>query len=560
MRKTFMSSLIVTLLLSVGQLALAQGNPQPIAIVSISGVQNVLKDVGTLANIAGMGNEALAVTVMGSSATEAMGIDTKKPIGAVVYLSEAGPTGYAFIPVTNIQKLLDFAKGQHMPINDDGNGNYSVTGPAGNSVALKLNGGWLFAGKSAEDLANVPADPVPMLAGLEKQYTIALRENMQAIPDDFRKMMAEQFVSGVSTAMRNTPDDNPVLMVLKPIIEAQLKQFPKILDETDQTTIGWGVDAAGKKTFIDFNGVAVAGTNLAKKYADAANVTSGFTGFLDAKAAGNLHFSAKMTAEDIESMQESVSILRERANKGIDNSNDIPEGEGKKMVKEIVGQFFDVAKDTVASGYLNDGAMLNLNDKDLSFVAGGFVADGPKLEGAIKKLVELAKNEPDFPGVTFNAESHQGVTFHTTSLPVKEPGGQMVFGPKMDVVIGIGPKAAYVSLGKNPSQALKNAIDKSTSGAAQKVPPAQFAVSVGQLVNFGLQFAPDPTAQAVAAEISKAGDKDHVRSETKASSNGGTTRIELEEGVIRAIGAGVKAQALRQMGGPPGAGGIPQPR
>ena len=38
-----------------------------------------------------------------------------------------------------------------------------------------------------------------------------------------------------------------------------------------------------------------------------------------------------------------------------DISNDIPEGDGKKAVKEIVGQLFDVVKDTIAGGKLADG-------------------------------------------------------------------------------------------------------------------------------------------------------------------------------------------------------------
>ena len=550
MRKTFLSSLIVGLLLSAGQWAAAE---TPVAIVSISGVENVLKDVSTLANIAGMGAEAAPLAMIGAQA-QAFGLDTKKPWGAVLYLGEAAPRGMAFVPVSNFQQLLNMAKTFKLPVQDNGNGTYSLTGPAGNTAVIKEQNGWMFVAQSADDLANLPADPTTLLAGLDKQYTIAIRANLQSVPAPLRDQLVALIKAGAQGGMRRIPDEEETqFMFRQKMVEAQIAQIGTLINETEQFTFGWAVDGTAKKTSLDFNMTAVAGSNLAKQFAKAKDLKSDFTGFLNPAAAGNFHFTGKLEAADIQQLSQALVEVREKAMKGVDNDANIPNDEGKKVVKDIVNQLLDVAKATIESGKIDGGAVLNLASKNLTFAAGAYVADGAGIESALKKLVEIAKNEPDFPGVNFNVATHQGVRFHTTSLPNPDPQAQQVFGDKIDVAIGIGDKSVYLAIGKDSVQTLKDIIDKSASGTSQTVLPAEFALSLGQLLNFISQFDSNPMLAGVSAEVSKANGQDHVRVQSKSVENGATGHVELEEGVIRAIGAAAK------MGIAGGAGGAPRP-
>ena len=558
MRKTFLSSLIVGLMLSAGHLPAAE---TPVAIVSISGVENVLKDVNTLANIAGLGAEAMQFTMIGGVQAQAMGLDTKKPWGAVMYLGEGAPKGMLFVPITDLQKLLTMAKGFNLPIQDNGDGTYSLTGPAGNSVVLKEQKGWLFVAQSADNLANLPDDPTTLLGGLDKQYTIAIRANLQSIPAPLRDQFIALIKSGAQGGLRRLPgEEETQFLVRQKMVEAQIQQLGTMINETDQFTLGWGVDGAGKKTTLDFNLTAVAGSNLAKQFAKAKDLKSDFTGFLNAQAAGNFHLVSKIEPPDVEQLTQGLASMRERAMKGVDNDTNIPNDEGKKVVKEIVNQLFDVAKATIESGKLDGGAVLNLSAKNLTFAAGAYVADGAGIESALKKLVEIAKNEPDFPGVNFNVATHQGVRFHTTSLPNPDPQAKQVFGDKIDVALGVGDKSVYLAVGKDTLQTLKDIIDKSASGSSKAVLPAEFALSLGQVLNFISQFDGNPMVAAVAAEVAKANGQDHVRVQSKPMENGAVGHVELEEGVIRAIGAAAK-MGIAGGGGPggprpKGAGGI----
>ena len=92
-----------------------------------------------------------------------------------------------------------------------------------------------------------------------------------------------------------------------------------------------------------------------------------------------------------------------------------------KPPRTIVNQLLDVADATVKAASMDCGASLVLKPGSLGFVAGGFVADGEKLADAVKKLAGLAaKKDPNFPGINFDAETYEGVTFHTAKIPLQK--------------------------------------------------------------------------------------------------------------------------------------------
>ena len=88
------------------------------------------------------------------------------------------------------------------------------------------------------------------------------------------------------------------------------------------------------------------------------------------------------------------------------------------------------------------------------------------------------QNEPDFPGVKFNVETHAGVSFHTLALPMTEDEAKQMFGDKLDIVVGTGPTAAYLALGPDGMSKLKSAIDKSQSTPGKSVLPMQIMVAM----------------------------------------------------------------------------------
>ena len=138
--------------------------------------------------------------------------------------------------------------------------------------------------------------------------------------------------------------------------------------------------------------------------------------------------------------------------KGIDADKNLNTDEERDKAKAIIGQFLQVAEDTVKGGKSDAGAVLLLKPKSLSFGVGGLVADGNKLAGALKDLVAFAKDKSvPLPEVKFDAEKHAGVTFHTVSIPLQtsKEEAQVLLGDPLQVVVGTGAKSAYLAFGQD---------------------------------------------------------------------------------------------------------------
>ena len=307
--------------------------------------------------------------------------------------------------------------------------------------------------------------------------------------------------------------------------------------------MGLSIDTEAEQIFLEGSATAKAGTELAGKMALLADAKSAFTGFLIPDAAATLNFSQKMAPDDVEQMLGMLKMAREQALKQIDNDSKLPDQNARTAAKDIVGALLDIVKDTVQKGKIDGGAALVLDaDADeVQFVAGGLVADGKKLEATLKKLVELAKNEPDFPGVKFNADSHKGVSFHTIKVPIDDPYAAKILGEELEIVIGTGKSSVFVGVGDDTITLLKEVIDNSAANGNMPVPPMQFSLSIGPILKFAATVDDNPQVAALAAASEKVEGNDHIIVTAKPIERGLSYRVEIEQGILKIIGEAAKA-------------------
>jgi hypothetical protein len=168
-------------------------------------------------------------------------------------------------------------------------------------------------------------------------------------------------------------------------------------------------------------------------------------------------------------------------------------------------------------------------------------------------LAELSKDEPDFPEIKWDAETHAGVSFHTMSVPVREPDAQEFLGESIDVVLGTSDTSFYIAAGSDAATQLKGIIDASKAKGAQTVPPVQVSIAAKPILQFASQFA--PPIGLLAAVVGQSGDKDHVKIVNKIEGNQSITRITVEEGMLKAIGM-AGAMLSEAMGGGGGGGEV----
>ncbi len=517
---------------------------KPVAVVAIESIDQLFKDVDYLAEAAGQADATMMAKGMAGPFME--GLDKSRPIGAVVSTDGAEFRVVVFVPVTDLDKVLQPLAAMLGPSEDAGDGVLKI---AGGQAFVKEAGGWAFIAQQPDHLSDLPADPKALLDGLDQKYALAVRGYVQNVPEGLRTMAMGFIKQGMAPGMQRQPgEDEAMFAFRKRMANLQLEQLEMVTKETDQMTIGWAVDTQAQETYLDVEVTAVPGTKMAEQMAQGAEATSGFAGFVSDDAAVVIHAVSKISPSDQEQLTGMIKTLRANTAKAIEEED--LGAEGEQAAKDIVSNFFDVLDATVKGGKMDLGAALMLEGKSLFFGAGLQVADGAKVEDGLRKLAELAKDEPDFPGVNFDADTHAGVSFHTIAVPVPEDEAEAhaMFGETLNIVIGTSDSAAYFAAGTNAAATLKKIIDDSAGKAAAKMPPAQMVVSLTPIFQFATQFQPDMAPLAVMLEGTDG--KDHVTMSQTPIQNGVRMKIGVEEGVLKLIGT-----AATMFGG--GGGGPP---
>lgn len=527
----------------------ARAELKPLLVVSVAGVDEVLADVKYVTKASGVEGAGTTAEFFGKAYTN--GVDRKRPIGVIV--APKGPGEFiavSFIPVSDLKAVLDTLKEPVGEAKDAGDGVLEL--PAGpKSVFIKEVNGWAFVAQEKEHLAELPADPVALLGTLPKDYTMAVKVNLQNLPAELKKMIADQMRMGLSQALENAPAEGGVDREFQEKMgRIYVENFIRILDETEEVVVGLQIDAAGQRTFLDIAQTAVAGTRMAKQLEALANTKSAYSAFLMPEAAVSFNASGTVAKEDLDQLKAMMDGVKANALKDLDNNPDL-DATRRAAAKELLGGFIDVVMKTFEEGKIDGGATLLLEPKSLNFVAGGVVADGPRIEALLKKLAEVAKDEPEAPEIKLGAGQHGGITLHkiTGPIPEGEKDAREILGDKLNFVVGTGPKSVYVSFGKDAEGLLKKMIDQVTQKGPAQVPPSQLNVALLPILKFAASVDENPIVPALVSVLEKSG-KDKITLVTEPRPRGSNTRILVEEGVLQLIGEGIKQAGLGG-GGPP---------
>lgn len=314
----------------------------------------------------------------------------------------------------------------------------------------------------------------------------------------------------------------------------------RTIGELQDAKVGWRIDRETKRTYLDLSATAGKNSGLDGQLAQIAGMRTAFHGFQFADAAFNAHWLGQADSSDAAAFAKVVESVCSRSLKEIEDeaiSND-----EKTVRKDLTSQIFDVFKRSVASGRSDGAVSLRLSDSGTTLVAGAYIADGPKLEAAVKTIGQfLQQHHPAFASLRFDVEKTDGVSLHTMSIPA--PNGDdhekfvQMFGDQLDIVLGFGPEAVYVAAGRDAMAALKTSIEKSKSPESVSSP-------------FEVTLAVKPVADFVAA-VGRGNDQAQAKaiSEVLASTSGDavvrittligkrtvTLRLEATEGIVQFI-------------------------
>jgi len=567
-RRTLLSALAVALLLGGRSAYPAEETPaaglKPLVTVSFAGYDELRADiefVGKLGNSPQMAQGLEGMLKQMTQGKGLAGLDTKRAWGAVVQTDgqQQFPI-YGFIPVTDLKQLMgvvrDFPVAQVPEDPADGVYEIATDGP---SLFVQQKGGWAFITSSREGLAQVPADPQKALGDLNQKYDLAVRASIQNVPSDYRKMFVDQMKAGAEIGMGRLPGESDEDFALRQGVAKQMiQQIDTMINDLDEVLIGWAIDRQAGTSYIDFQVTAVAGTKTAAQFAQAATVTSNFAGFDLPGAALTGNWGGTLTDSDATQAKSAITNVRTAALKELKNQGLSPDE--LKLASQLLSDLLDVAEKTIEGKRIDGGLALLLKPGALTFVAGGTIADGAKLEKALKQLAaEVQKAEPKVAQILkLDAETHQGIRFHTLAVPTKEMNDETaakLFGDTLDVILGISDSSVYLALGRDAASTLKQVIDQSKAQAGKQIPPMRIALAATPIAKFVAEVADEEGAKQMAtvigAMLEQSGGKDHLILTSKPVPNGATVRLEVEEGLLKLPGLALGERLRAEPGAAP---------
>ena len=441
--------------------------------------------------------------------------------------------------------MMTLVEAQLGPAQDAGNGIKQLNGPV--NIFIKEQGGWAHISNSAEGLAKLPRDPLTLLGGLNESYDFAVRVNLQAIPALVRNMPVSWVKAGVESSLERAPEESDEdYEARRKFVQNEVAQMEKMVNEVEEIMIGWNYDQKGAGTYFDIALTPVKGSSLADGFAIMSDLKSNFVGFHSADAAVRVNIATKALPEEAAQAKITIEGMRAQILRELDRDESVPP-KLLAALKDVFSDVMDVGIETLEGGTVDGAMAVFLRDESIQ-VGGGFhVVGGKKLAAAIKKAIGLAQEEEDFPKeveIRFDTEVYKGISFHTVTVPIPpQEEASRIFGGQLQIELGTSDNSIYFGLAANSIAFLKGVIDKNASSGSKTVRPMEFSVALLPILEFASSFEDNPVVNAMIRQLKTAAGKDHVTVSVTMEKESASAlyRFQLEEGVIKAIGAGVQS-------------------
>jgi len=495
----------------------------------------------------GKGAEGMMMFVTGGQGLK--GIDKSRPWGVLMGTDGHDVGGCLFFPVKDFKALIAVVKQMSGDkLSDHGDGLWELEGPKQSVYVQETHPGWAFVVKDREVLEYVPANPAAMLEGLNKRYDMALRLYPARLPEHIRDDIAEKAEKHARKHAKHQPrwdqgdeGDREARRIMMRHIREQLCT---LAGDLEVFTLGMKLDHDTKNWTMDVDLVCQEGSDSAEFLAHAADTKTQFGAFRLRGATFNMRATGRQVPLDSHELEEVLDIARKKIHKKLERKLEKEDDLDDAM--DLVDEALRVVRKTKAEGYDDQALSVRLDPDAITLLVGRFVEDGPALEDVVKELVEELGERCDKVDdyVTLDIETCEGVNLHRIEIPLEEcdcekaENLQKLFGDRLTIVLGFGPKAAYVSAGVDAMQSLKRALRKSAENADKNVPPVVAVFDLGQFAE-SARHCPVEKVQAkgkrIAKQLEKADGDDRARLVVRARPNGLKARLTLQEGVLRAM-------------------------
>lgn len=536
-----------------------------LAVVTCDSYADLKKQAGWLGQqigqpgLAGMLESVLLMATQGRGVA---GLDLKRPLGAVLTTDGGDIAVHGFVPVTNLDKLLDSLKAVTGPAERSAKGS-SLVLPNGIALDIAEKDGWAIVTPQGFDAE--PVDPAPLFAPLAENYTLGIELFPSRLPEPLR-MQLRMLIEQGATAAGEQGQQLDARAVAAAIDG---------LGDTESLAIGIAVDAGKDRLFIENRTVAVPGSPAAfamegsDKGQSTVPMPMGNDGKRPAVCGHLMQSVPEASRREVLAMIDSVLPA---------TSVDPLTKTLALLIREAISSVFDTGG--IDAAVCADTTAVTGKTALPAVTACIRVKDGVALEKRVKQSFGPQNGRTPLPaGVDVDFDSGRSGTtnLHTITVDLSGTDAAESLGRSLELTLAIAPDYAFLMTGSDPSKRVAALLGPEGRADPQAKPIAGIDVSVARLMAYAAdrgalpaEAVPKPAAEARPEAATdqnmtdggvtdRKADDGMVRLLIRPIQRGVATRLSADGAAIRSLSTGAAIAGAGNANGPAIPPGLPLP-
>ena len=507
-----------------------------VVVVAISAIDSLIPNVQHIARMVGAGAAAGGISTILNQ--YAGGLDRTRPLGVFLNLDENGqPAPIGCLPIDDLKQFFDqlsiFGEA-----NDLGGGLYEFN--FGNPIYAKKVGKWLYVAQSEDALSNLTETMGDVLPKMIKKYDVLVQVNPQNIPDEIIDFVVGQMKAGLDQGMAAQGNlDAEDAESARETSEQMIAQMQEGIEGTEKLVIGLAINKQEKLTILDLGSQFMADSKYAKQMEKMKASKTAVAGIPQDGSMMVLQSFQLVAPEEIEQIEKTLDASLKTAYKAIDEG--AKDTASATKAKELIDKAVDILMESAKLGKMESAIDVSV-ESALNIVVSVSVADGSKIEALASEISSELAKENSLVQLKINAGKHAGFNLHKLAIalpPNAAEAAKKVFGSSVTMAIATGPRAVHIAVGKNCDASVKSAIDRAASKPTAPAELVKMRLVLSQLLNYVQSIEPTPISEAMLNAASAGNDR--ILIDSRSIERGIVVRLSLEDGVMKAIAAGVKA-------------------
>lgn len=462
------------------------------------------------------------------------GLDTTRPLGVVVSLEGDIPAVHGFLPVKDLDRLLEALKGVVGPTQRI-DGVRRLGPPGGMTLDVVERDGWAIV--SRQDGGPAPVALAGLLEPLTKEFTLGVQAFPSRMPDAMRQALGEL----LRQAARMQAERG------QPVDESQVRTSIEQLRDVESLLVGIDFDVAADRVDLQMQASLVPGSEAAALLAatSGAATTVATPPTTDGGApAVRAHYAQTVPPAARAAFEKGLDLAVAEALAAIGEREESRPLLG--VVRDVVAAMLDVGGIDAAMAVDTSGAN---GDRPLPAVTIGMrVKDAAALERKLRERLGKATALPPRVSVRFDAGTAGPATLHEITIDLAGLPMAERLGGRMLVTVATAPGYALVLTGGDVPKRVAAVLEKSGRDAPQAKAIAGIDVSLAHVLRYALELAEDDPGRDDIARMAKeaAGSRSSaLRLHVRPVERGAVLTLSADAGAIAAVAAGT------QPAGPP---------